>query len=124
MERRAEFVVMQYERPGGKLLPVAILLLDSSADRLLVQGLDDYEGIANPDDAELLRLFIAQLADDSEQMSGGGILRDLEDKLSNNVRITERQPVRVDDVQGALADLYRQHVGPGRSGLSKAQTAG
>jgi len=57
-------------------------------------------------------------------MSGTAILQELEDKLSNNVRITERQPVRVDDDQRAIADLYRQHVGPGRVGLSKVQAAG
>jgi len=35
VERGAEFVVMQYARSGGDLLPVAILLFDPSADRLL-----------------------------------------------------------------------------------------
>jgi hypothetical protein len=124
VEHPAEFVVMQFARPGGNLLPIAMLLFDRSADRLLVQGRDDFEGIADRDDVEVLRSFIAQLADESEQMSGAAMLQELEDKLSNNVRITERQPVSVDDVQWALADLYRQHVDPGRAGLSKAQTAG
>jgi hypothetical protein len=115
---------MQFERPGGNLLPIAILLLDPPADRLHVKGRKHFDGVADRDDAELLRLYITPLSDEAQQMSGGAILRDLEDKLSNSVRITERQPVRADDVQWALADLYRQHVDPGRAGLSKAQTAG
>src|ERR1039458_4502411 len=95
VEHPAEFVVMQFARPGGNLLPIAMLLFDRSADRLLVQGRDDFEGIADRDDVEVLRSFIAQLADESEQMSGAAMLQELEDKLSNNVRITERQPVSV-----------------------------
>lgn len=114
MEQRADLIVMQYEPPGGSRLPIAILLLDPSADKLYVRGRGDFQGIAEPSDAELLQLFIAQLADDSTQMSGRAIVHELEDKLSNNVRITDRQAVRVDDVQRALVDLYRQHVDPER----------
>jgi hypothetical protein len=125
VEHPAEFMVMQYERPGGNLLPIAILLLDLFADKLHVRSRDDFDAIADREDAELLQLFIAQLADESEQMSGSDILQELEDKLANSVRITERQLATADDIQRTLADLYREHVDPlGAQRFRKAQTAG
>jgi hypothetical protein len=110
MGHAAEFLVMQYERPGGSLLPIAILLLDPAADKLHIRGRDNFEGIAEGDEAELLELFIVHLSGESEQRSGSAIVRELEDTLSNNVRITERRCLRVDDVHRALADLYHRHV--------------
>ena len=124
VEHPAEFMVMQYEWPGGKLQPIAILLLDLSADKLHLRSRDDFDGIADRDDAELLQLFIAQLAAESEQMRGSDILLELEDKLANSVRITERQLATADDIQRTLADLYREHVDPRRAAFRKAQTAG
>src|SRR5438132_9839806 len=43
-------------------------------------------------------------------MGAAGLLKHLEDALSNTVRITSRREAMVEDFERALARLYRQHV--------------
>ena len=53
------------------------------------------------------------LVADARQKDGSAILFELEDVLSNSIRLSERIRLRVDDIQGTLDVLYSQHVGAG-----------
>jgi hypothetical protein len=112
MAQLAEFAILQFDR-GGHLRPLAVLLLDPDADRLLVQARQDLSSIADPDDAEVVSLTLAELAAMATNRSGSAICRELEDTLSNAIRISDRSTVTV---EGQLADLleslYSQYVVP------------
>jgi hypothetical protein len=115
VDHQAEFVVMEFQPPaGGNLLPVAVLLLVRSTDRLHIRSCTDLSAI-DQFDAELLQLYFAQLAGESEHESGSAIMGQLEDSLSNSVRITDRQPIAVDDVSQALDGLCRRYLGADQS---------
>jgi hypothetical protein len=112
MASSAEFAILQFER-AGHLSPLAVLLLDPDADRLFVRVREDLRSIADPDDAEVLRLTLAELAAVTTNGSGGAILRELEDTLSNAIRISDRGSVPVHGQLGDLLErLYSQYVAP------------
>ena len=100
---------MQFEQPDGALWPVCVLLFDPQADRLHVRRRVSLGGGAGCEDATVLKLLLDQLAAEAHTESGGSILRQLEDSLSNAIRITERTSIRVDDVDTALDELAGQH---------------
>lgn len=103
-----ELLLLEFEQPGGTLLLVSILLFDPSTDRLYIRNRDDLGGL-DADDAEIVGPLLAQLADESRSMVGSAILQQLEDSLSNSIRISERSKIRVDDVNTALDELAAQH---------------
>jgi hypothetical protein len=105
---------MEFQLPGGNLLPIAVLLLVRSTDRLYIRPCNDLSAI-DQFDAEVLRLSISQLAGESEHESGSAIMGQLEDSLSNSVRITDRRPIAVDDVSQALDGLCRRYLSADQS---------
>jgi hypothetical protein len=112
-ERPADFITMYFERPSSGLQPIAVLLLDIDADRLYVRARRDCHSVAGPEDARVLETMLFDLAADARQKDGSAILLELEDVLSNSIRLSERTRLRVDDIQGTLDALYAQHVGAG-----------
>jgi hypothetical protein len=112
-ERSADFITMYFERPGSGLQAIAVLLLDIDADRLHVRARRDCHSIAGPEDARVLETMLFDLVADARQKDGSAVLFELEDVLSNSVRLSERTRLRVDDIQGTLDAFYAQHVGAG-----------
>jgi hypothetical protein len=110
-ERPADFIAMYFERPGNGLRPIAVLLLDIDADRLHIRARSDCRSIAVPEDAPVLETILFDLAADARQKDGSAILAELEDVLSNSVRLSERTRLKVSDIEATLAALYAQHVG-------------
>jgi hypothetical protein len=97
--------LLQFDSPGGVLKPFAVLVLDGHTDRLHVRIRRDLETVADPEDAEVLQLLTSQLEADAQEVGGDSILRQLEDTLSNAVRITPRAPLKPTDVNTAISAL-------------------
>ena len=104
---------MYFERPGSGLQPIAVLLLDIDADRLHVRARRDCRSVAEPEDARVLETTLFDLATEARQKNGSAILAELEDVLSNSIRLRGRTRLNVDDIQATLDALYAQHVGAG-----------
>jgi DNA invertase Pin-like site-specific DNA recombinase len=107
----ADFAVLQFAFEKGELWPIAVLLLDCQ-DRLHVRAraADDLAKKIPPDDVEVIALSLDQIAEDARTGSGREILETLEDRLSNTIRISERQKARISNIQNTLDSLYQQHV--------------
>ena len=106
----AEFVVIQFER-DEHLIPVGVLLLEPTTDRLRLRYRQDWASIADPEDAEVLRDQFAQLDADILERSGRKILTLLEDVLSNALRISELHTISIEgSVDDTLRRLYAKYV--------------
>lgn len=90
-------------------MSAGVLLEDPSEDRLHIRLRTDWEQIA-PDEADVLVELERDLEEKAAQMGAAGLLRYLEDTLSNLLRVSERREVAVDDFERALSRLYREHV--------------
>ena len=112
MERTADFMLMQFELPGGQLWPIAVLLFDPPADKLYVRYRKNLPAVSDPQDALVLKLSLSQLETEAASESGSGILRVLESTLSNSLRITGRTGLPVDNIDSALDELYSRHIHP------------
>jgi hypothetical protein len=98
----AQFLLLQFQRPGDELWPVAVLVFDPSNDRLYVRGREHYASIADDDDAQVLSETVKQLQAEVAAQSGSAILDSLESTLSNSIRVTERIAFRTPDIATSL----------------------
>jgi len=112
VERIADLVLLQFAQPEGQLLPIAMLLLDVHENRLYVRARSGLHGIIPAEDDEVVTLFLAQLATDAQITKGSTLLQDLEDRLSNTIRISERTRVQFTDIDQTLDDLSQQLLPP------------
>jgi len=110
-ERPADFIAVYFERSGRGLQPIAVLLLDIDADRLHIRARPDCRSIAGPEDAPVLETMLSDLAADARKKDGSAILAELEDVLSNSIRLSGRRRLKVSDIEATLATLFAQHVG-------------
>lgn len=108
--RSLEYRILQYAGPGRAVLNIGVLLLDPDSDRLHMRLRADWADIAAPGDAEVLAALEDDLRSRAEHTGASALLLDLEDSLSNTVRITDRQAIEVGDSEEALEELYREHV--------------
>jgi hypothetical protein len=106
MQRASDFAIVQFALPDGELWPVAVLLLDNQ-DRLHVRAraVDDLARKIPPEDVEVVAQSLDQIAADARALRGKEILAILEDRLSNTIRISDRQKTH-----DTLDDLYRQYI--------------
>jgi hypothetical protein len=111
MEPAADYAILQFAFENGELWPIAVLLLDNQ-DRLHVRSRPNADLATKipPDDLKVIALSLNQIAEDARAGSGREILEILEDRLSNTIRISERQKARVSHTQNTLDDLYQEHV--------------
>lgn len=105
----ARYSVLLVEFPGQEAAAAGILLEDPALNRVHIRLRRDWERLA-PEESDVL----SGLEDDlSAQAASAGAARffaNLEDTLSNTVRVSERRDVMVEDYRRALGRLYRQHV--------------
>jgi SOS-response transcriptional repressor LexA len=110
--KRGEYLVVEADVPGGQgPVAVGVLLYDSASHRLGVKLRRDWEQVAGEDEWE----FFDHLAEDWEQradVDGAGLLHQLEDSVSNAIRVSERRQVLMADFKKTLNRLYRQEVQP------------
>jgi SOS-response transcriptional repressor LexA len=105
----ARYSLLSVELPGQEPVTAGILLEDPASDRVFIRLRRDWDRFA-PEESEVL----SGLEDDlTAQAAGAGAARffaELEDTLSNTVRVSERRDAMVEDFPRALGRLYRQHV--------------
>jgi phage repressor protein C with HTH and peptisase S24 domain len=106
----ARYSLLEVELPGEGLSPAGVLLEDPAADRLYVRLRRDWAQIASEEDAEVLEALADDLADKAVELGADGLLRYLENALSNVLRVTDRREVMVENFDRALRRLYRKHV--------------
>jgi SOS-response transcriptional repressor LexA len=105
---RAKFWVLTVEIAGDSL-NAGILLEDTARDRLYLRLRRDWAEIAG-EEAEVLCELEDGLRADAAELGAAQFLRQLEDTLSNTVRISPPDSVLVENFERALGRLYRQHV--------------
>jgi hypothetical protein len=110
VKRDAEYIVLQFDRPGVGLTPLAMLLLDLASNLLFIRAHAEVESVTGCEDAEVVKAFLTQLAEDALQGGGREIIERLEDTLSNALRLTERKTATIDNITTALDDLFREQV--------------
>lgn len=108
--RKAEYLVLELALPGRPKVNAGVLLLDPSADRVHFKLRAEWEGLADPEDAEVLAHLGEDFAGRSRELGGEQFLRSLEDTLSNTLQITGREAITVGDFSKALERLYERHV--------------
>lgn len=108
--RRGEYSVLEVALPGRHAAAAGVLLLDPSTDSLYLKLREDWEAIADPEDAEVLSLLAEDFTNRSRELGGEQLLRSLEDTLSNTLRITLRQTIAVGDFSRALNRLFERHI--------------
>lgn len=108
--RRAQYCLLELAVPGQPVAPAGVLLLDPQSSELHFKLRDDWDSIADPEDAE----YLASLRDDftlrAAEMGGQAFLELLEDSLSNFLRVTDREPVIASNFPDTLERLFTEHV--------------
>ena len=105
----ARYSLLTIELPGREPVSAGVLLEDPTADRLYVRLRRDWDRVA-PGESEVLPALEGDLASKAAEMGAAKLLANLEDTLSNTVRVTGRREVMVENFDRALNRLYREHV--------------
>ena len=85
-----------------------VLLFDEDSGLLRFRVRDDWEQIADPEDAQVLvhlASYLEQRINELGEASSATLLAELEDQLSNVLRLSERQTV-LGDAQSLLDRLF------------------
>jgi len=106
----AQYVLLELALPGRSRRNVGVLLLDPGTGRLYKKLRKDWDAIASPEDAEVLRHLDSDFQARIGELGGAVFLESLEDTLSNVLEISPRERVAVTDFRKALARLYEEHV--------------
>jgi hypothetical protein len=108
----AEVVFLRLALPGQPERNVGLFLLDRGTGNLFVRVRHDWDRIVAPDDAELL----SQLSGDfqrriQELETGGGerFLASLEEQLSNILRLSDRETLRISNIRAELDRLFDEN---------------
>lgn len=109
---RGRYSLLEAELPGEGPTAIGVLLEDPATDRLYLRFRRDFDFVAEAEDADLLNALADDLRIKAYEMGAERLLSSLEDTLSNTLRVTNRQPIPVEDFDRAVERLYRQHVQP------------
>jgi len=105
----ARYSLLTVELPGQEPLAAGILLEDPALDCVHIRLRRDWERIA-PGESEVLSGLEDELSSQADGMGAARFFANLEDTLSNTLRVSKRRDVIVEDYIRALGRLYRQHV--------------
>jgi SOS-response transcriptional repressor LexA len=105
----ARYSLLTVELPGQEPVTAGILLEDPSTNRVHIRLRRDWDLIA-PEESEVLAALEDDLSAQAAAQGAAQFFAQLEDTLSNTVRIGDRREVMVEDFHRALGGLYRQHV--------------
>lgn len=107
---QAKYALLEAELPGGDVTPIGVLLEDAASNRLYLRLRRDWNTFASEEDVEVLSALGEDLSSKASEIGTDEFFRQLEDSLSNTIRITDREEVEVDDFDRTLNRLYRQNV--------------
>lgn len=108
--RLGEYAVLEVALPGRPVEAAGILLYDPEERRIGLRLRRDWDRICAPEDAELLKLLEDDLSAKGREFPAGEFLGWLEETLSNTLRICERRPVLLGNLETTLQWLYNKHV--------------
>ncbi len=108
--RRGEYAVLELALPGREVEPAGVILLDPSTGEAGCRLRQDWEQIADAEDAEVLELLEADLRERLNELSGEKLLSYLEDTLSNTLRVSDRETVLLGNFESVLSRLYTRIV--------------
>ena len=108
--RQGTYVLLEAYLPGLPARNIGVYLVDPGADRLWLRMRHSYDGLAEPDDIEVLEALEEDIRSHAAEVGAEAFLQSLEDSLSNVVRAGRRQSVEVDAFSRVLDRLFDQHV--------------
>lgn len=108
--RAGQYSIVDVALPSRPVEPAGVILWECETGQADVRLRRDWRYIAPPEDAEVLELIEEDLREQIRQQGPEQLFRWLEDTLSNVLRISERQPVLVDQFERTLNRLYNRYV--------------
>ncbi|PWU07728.1 MAG: hypothetical protein C5B51_09285 [Terriglobia bacterium] len=108
--REGTYVLLATALPGRPSQTIGVFLMDPARDRAWVRFRSHYDELADPEDAEVLESLEDHIRTCVAEVGAGVYLSQLEDNLSNAVRVSERQSVAVDSFTRVLDRLYGENV--------------
>src|ERR1700680_3859500 len=98
--RPAQFSIVQVDLPGQGLVNLGVLVQDSQSDALYLRfrrDLGTLAGEAEDEDLQVLSALAADLEQKARELGAEALFEYLEGTLSASLRITDREPVLVED---------------------------
>jgi len=98
--------------PGRPERGAGILLLDHERGHLYLRLREDWEQIADPEDAVVLSAMSGHFHRQLEELGNGGgaeFLRRLEDQLSNVLKLSQRRRITVRDIATTIDRLFDEN---------------
>ena len=108
--REGTYVLLDAVLPERAAHHIGVLLLDPLTDRAWVRMRQRFDGIAAPEDAEVLEALESDIRGRAAEIGAEAFLCSLEDSLSNVLRVSERQSVAVDAFSRVLDRLFDENV--------------
>lgn len=108
--RKAEYLVVELALPGRPRVNAGVLLVDPAQDRLYLRLREDWDTLAAPEDARVLRHVESDWKARSGKLGAAALLGELEDTLSNVLLLSRREAITVADFDKALDRLYARLV--------------
>ena len=109
-QRQGTYVLLEAHLPGLTPRNIGVYLADPSSGRAWLRMLPNFDGIAQPEDAEVLAALEEDMQDRSREMGADAFLQSMEDSLSNVLRVSERRSVSVDAFTRVVDQLFDQYV--------------
>jgi len=103
-------VLLESHLPAQPARNIGVYLVDPAADRLWLRMRRTYEGLAEPEDIEVLEALEDDIRARAAEMGAEAFLASLEASLSNVLRVCARQSVAVDAFSRVLDRLFDEHV--------------
>jgi SOS-response transcriptional repressor LexA len=109
-QREATYVLLSAALPERPSRNLGVLLIDPATDRGFLRFLDHFSDFAGPDDTEVLEALEDHIRTCLSENGAHAWLASMEDSLSNVLRVSQRQSVRVDAFSRVLDRLFDEHV--------------
>ena len=110
LTRTGQFSLLQAELPEHGLVTLGVLLQDPERNELHLRLRRDLETLAESEDLDVLKALGEDLSRKAREMGAESLLHYCEDTLSGAIRVTNREPVMVEDFERAVDRLYRRYV--------------
>ena len=110
--REGVYVILEAVLPGRLPQNIGVLLIDPTTGRGWVRMRNEFTGLAEPEDIEVLESLDADIQSQLQTHGAEHFLQSLEDSLSNVLRISDRQKVPVDAFTRTIDRLFEEHVAP------------
>jgi len=108
--RPGEYAVVSFRRDfSAPAEPVGVVLLDAAANQAYVRFRRDWTAFA-PGEADVLESIEGDMQRAATEMGAAAFLAWLEDTLSNDLSVADREKVMLRRPERTLDDLYKRHV--------------